>query len=135
MRSVVPGTVSGKTGTSRKASASGYASRYIATFAGFAPSSDPRLVGVVVINDPSGDQYFGGLVAAATAQETGASPEQGTTLILSESASREVEQDGSATGPTADNKRVPPSRPSAAPENPAWDVRMRAKRFGRVEQS
>jgi len=56
--------VSGKTGTSRKASASGYASRYIATFAGFAPSSDPRLVGVVVINDPSGDQYFGGLVAA-----------------------------------------------------------------------
>ena len=56
--------VSGKTGTSRKASAAGYASRYIATFAGFAPSSDPRLVGVVVINDPSGDQYFGGLVAA-----------------------------------------------------------------------
>jgi cell division protein FtsI (penicillin-binding protein 3) len=56
--------ISGKTGTSRKASASGYASRYIATFAGFAPSSDPRLVGVVVINDPSGDQYFGGLVAA-----------------------------------------------------------------------
>jgi cell division protein FtsI (penicillin-binding protein 3) len=56
--------VSGKTGTSRKASASGYASRYIATFAGFAPSSDPRLVAVVAINDPSGDQYYGGLVAA-----------------------------------------------------------------------
>jgi cell division protein FtsI (penicillin-binding protein 3) len=56
--------VSGKTGTSRKASAAGYASRYIASFAGFAPSSDPRLVGVVVINDPSGEQYYGGLVAA-----------------------------------------------------------------------
>jgi len=56
--------VSGKTGTSRKASASGYASRYIATFAGFAPSSDPRLVCIVVINDPSGSQYYGGLVAA-----------------------------------------------------------------------
>jgi len=56
--------VSGKTGTSRKASAAGYASRYIASFAGFAPSSDPRLVAVVVINDPSGDQYYGGLVAA-----------------------------------------------------------------------
>ena len=56
--------VSGKTGTSRKASASGYASRYIASFAGFAPSSDPALVGVVVINDPSGKVYFGGLVAA-----------------------------------------------------------------------
>jgi cell division protein FtsI (penicillin-binding protein 3) len=56
--------VSGKTGTSRKASASGYASRYIATFAGFVPSSDPQLVGVVMINDPSGGEYFGGLVAA-----------------------------------------------------------------------
>jgi cell division protein FtsI (penicillin-binding protein 3) len=56
--------VSGKTGTSRKASASGYVSRYVASFAGFAPSSDPSLVGVVVINDPSGSQYYGGLVAA-----------------------------------------------------------------------
>lgn len=56
--------VSGKTGTSRKASASGYASRYIASFAGFAPSSDPEVVGVVVINDPSGEEYYGGLVAA-----------------------------------------------------------------------
>ena len=56
--------VSGKTGTSRKASASGYASRYIASFAGFVPSSDPELVGVVMINDPSGGQYYGGLVAA-----------------------------------------------------------------------
>jgi cell division protein FtsI (penicillin-binding protein 3) len=56
--------VSGKTGTSRKASATGYASRYIATFAGFAPSSKPRLVAVVAINDPSAGQYYGGLVAA-----------------------------------------------------------------------
>jgi cell division protein FtsI (penicillin-binding protein 3) len=56
--------VSGKTGTSRKASAAGYASRYIATFAGFAPSSDPRLVCVVMIDDPSDGQYYGGAVAA-----------------------------------------------------------------------
>ncbi len=56
--------VSGKTGTSRKASAAGYASRYIASFAGFAPSSEPRLVCVVVINDPTGEQYYGGQVAA-----------------------------------------------------------------------
>jgi cell division protein FtsI (penicillin-binding protein 3) len=56
--------VSGKTGTSRKASAAGYASRYIASFAGFAPSSDPRIVGIVVINDPSNGEYYGGLVAA-----------------------------------------------------------------------
>ncbi len=56
--------VAGKTGTSRKASAAGYVSRYIASFAGFAPVSQPRLVCIVVINDPSGEQYYGGLVAA-----------------------------------------------------------------------
>ncbi|NND45639.1 MAG: penicillin-binding protein 2, partial [Xanthomonadales bacterium] len=56
--------IAGKTGTSRKASASGYASRYVASFAGFAPASKPRLVCVVVINDPTGEQYYGGDVAA-----------------------------------------------------------------------
>ncbi len=56
--------VSGKTGTSRKASASGYANRYVASFAGFAPASDPKLICVVVINDPTGEQYYGGDVAA-----------------------------------------------------------------------
>jgi len=56
--------VAGKTGTSRKASANGYSSRYIGSFAGFAPASDPRLVGVVVIDDPSDGEYYGGLVAA-----------------------------------------------------------------------
>lgn len=56
--------VAGKTGTSRKASAAGYASRYVASFAGFAPASDPRLVCITVINDPSGEKYGGGDVAA-----------------------------------------------------------------------
>ena len=56
--------VSGKTGTSRKASASGYTARYIASFAGFAPSSDPRLVCIVMINDPTAGQFYGGQVAA-----------------------------------------------------------------------
>ena len=56
--------IAGKTGTSRKASASGYASRYVASFAGFAPASRPRLVCIVVINDPTGDLYYGGDVAA-----------------------------------------------------------------------
>lgn len=56
--------VAGKTGTSRKVGVSGYHSRYVASFAGFAPVSRPRLAAVVVINDPSGDAYFGGQVAA-----------------------------------------------------------------------
>jgi cell division protein FtsI (penicillin-binding protein 3) len=57
--------VAGKTGTSRKASASGYAAaRYVSSFAGFGPASNPRIACVVVINDPTGDEYYGGLVAA-----------------------------------------------------------------------
>ena len=57
--------VAGKTGTSHKASASGYAAaRYVSSFAGFGPASNPRLACVVVINDPTGDEYYGGLVAA-----------------------------------------------------------------------
>ncbi|HSH27630.1 MAG TPA: penicillin-binding transpeptidase domain-containing protein, partial [Wenzhouxiangella sp.] len=56
--------VAGKTGTSRKASAGGYGDRYVASFAGFAPVSSPELVVVVVVNDPSGDEYYGGQVAA-----------------------------------------------------------------------
>ena len=57
--------IAGKTGTSHKASASGYAAaRYVSSFSGFGPASNPRLVCVVVINDPTGDEYYGGLVAA-----------------------------------------------------------------------
>ena len=57
--------IAGKTGTSHKASASGYAAaRYVSSFAGFGPASNPRLACVVVINDPTGDEYYGGLVAA-----------------------------------------------------------------------
>ncbi len=57
--------IAGKTGTSHKASASGYEDhRYVSSFAGFGPASNPRLVCVVVINDPTGDEYYGGLVAA-----------------------------------------------------------------------
>ena len=57
--------IAGKTGTSHKASASGYAAaKYVSSFAGFGPASNPRLVCVVVINDPTGKEYYGGLVAA-----------------------------------------------------------------------
>ncbi len=56
--------VAGKTGTVHKSEAGGYAKdRYVAVFAGLAPASDPRLVTVVVINEPSKDEHFGGQVA------------------------------------------------------------------------
>lgn len=57
--------VAGKTGTARKAAEGGYAQdKHVAVFAGMAPASDPRLVTVVVINEPSGKVYHGGQVAA-----------------------------------------------------------------------
>ena len=56
--------VAGKTGTVHKSEAGGYARhRYVALFAGMAPASDPRLVVVVVVNEPSNGEHFGGQVA------------------------------------------------------------------------
>ena len=57
--------ISGKTGTVKKASAGGYTDdSYVALFAGMAPASNPRLAMVVTINEPQGDVYYGGKVAA-----------------------------------------------------------------------
>ena len=57
--------VAGKTGTAHKTSDSGYVEdRYRSLFAGFAPATEPRLVLVVVIDEPGAGQYFGGQVAA-----------------------------------------------------------------------
>jgi cell division protein FtsI (penicillin-binding protein 3) len=57
--------VAGKTGTARKFEAGGYSDlRHVAAFAGLAPASNPRLAVVVVIDEPGGDQYYGGEVAA-----------------------------------------------------------------------
>ena len=57
--------VAGKTGTAHKQENGGYAAdKYIASFVGFAPVSDPRLVIAVMIDEPSGGRYYGGTVAA-----------------------------------------------------------------------
>jgi len=64
-RAQIPGyRVGGKTGTARKAIAGGYGDDYIASFAGVGPISNPRLACVVVINEPAGDFYHGGEIAA-----------------------------------------------------------------------
>ncbi|SDY19240.1 penicillin-binding protein 2 [Nitrosomonas sp. Nm58] len=59
--------VAGKTGTAHKPleGMKGYAkNRYISTFVGYAPVSNPRLVVAVMIDEPSAGQYYGGAVAA-----------------------------------------------------------------------
>jgi len=57
--------VAGKTGTAWKFAAGGYSEdKYFSIFAGLVPASDPRLAAVVVIDEPSGDLYYGSEVAA-----------------------------------------------------------------------
>jgi cell division protein FtsI (penicillin-binding protein 3) len=58
-------SVAGKTGTVKKAIAGGYSEdNYLGIFAGMAPAGDPKLVMVVVIDEPKAGDYYGGLVAA-----------------------------------------------------------------------
>jgi len=62
----IPGyQVAGKTGTAKKSIAGGYQKDdYVAVFAGIAPASKPRLVMAVMIDEPTQNGYYGGLVAA-----------------------------------------------------------------------
>ncbi|TAN53850.1 MAG: penicillin-binding protein 2 [Methylococcaceae bacterium] len=67
LRASVPGyRVAGKTGTVKKSSvAGGYTEdSYLSVFVGMAPASDPRLVMIVMIDEPSAGEYYGGSVAA-----------------------------------------------------------------------
>ncbi|MBM3341123.1 MAG: penicillin-binding protein 2 [Betaproteobacteria bacterium] len=62
--------VAGKTGTAHKVEGRGYAAkRYISSFVGFAPVSNPRLIVAVMIDEPGAGQHYGGLVAAPVFSE------------------------------------------------------------------
>ncbi|OIR06681.1 penicillin-binding protein 2 [mine drainage metagenome] len=59
--------VAGKTGTTHKLGPHGYEkNKYVGSFIGMAPASNPRLIMAVMIDEPNiaGDQYYGGAVAA-----------------------------------------------------------------------
>ena len=57
--------VAGKTGTAHKEENGSYAAhKYVSSFVGLAPVSDPRLVIAVMLDEPSAGQYYGGAVAA-----------------------------------------------------------------------
>jgi cell division protein FtsI (penicillin-binding protein 3) len=61
----VPGyRVAGKTGTAHKPEAGGYAEhKYVSSFVGFAPVTDPRFIVAVMIDEPQGAKHYGGDVA------------------------------------------------------------------------
>jgi cell division protein FtsI (penicillin-binding protein 3) len=56
--------VCGKTGTVRKATSGGYSNKHLGVFAGMIPAETPRLVMVIMIDEPTAKEYYGGLVAA-----------------------------------------------------------------------
>jgi cell division protein FtsI (penicillin-binding protein 3) len=61
---VVGYRVAGKTGTAHKLEGGAYANKYVSSFVGFAPASDPRLIVAVMIDEPGGKVHYGGDVAA-----------------------------------------------------------------------
>jgi cell division protein FtsI/penicillin-binding protein 2 len=60
----VPGyTLAGKTGTAEVAENGTYSeTKFVASFIGFAPAQDPKLLAAVIVDQPQGD-YYGGSVA------------------------------------------------------------------------
>jgi len=62
--------VAGKTGTAHKLEGGRYAAtKYVSSFVGFAPASDPRLIVAVMIDEPTAGQHYGGAVAAPVFRE------------------------------------------------------------------
>ena len=54
--------IAGKTGTSEKLPRGN--GKYIASFVGFAPANDPQIACLVMLDEPEGGQYMGGIIAA-----------------------------------------------------------------------
>jgi cell division protein FtsI (penicillin-binding protein 3)/stage V sporulation protein D (sporulation-specific penicillin-binding protein) len=70
-RAAIPGyTVAGKTGTAAKIDSNGRysTSRYVASFVGMVPATKPRLVVMVMVDEPRGGYYGGDVAAPAFAE-------------------------------------------------------------------
>jgi cell division protein FtsI (penicillin-binding protein 3) len=61
----LPGyTIAGKTGTSQKMGPGGPSGKYVGSFVGFAPASDPKVVVLMMLDEPKNGEPYGGRVAA-----------------------------------------------------------------------
>jgi cell division protein FtsI (penicillin-binding protein 3) len=65
--------VAGKTGTAHKLEGGRYVNKYVASFVGFAPISDPRIIIAVMVDEPTAGGHFGGQVAAPVFSSVAAS--------------------------------------------------------------
>lgn len=59
--------IAGKTGTSEKIPRGN--GKYIASFIGFAPADDPKVLCLVILDEPNGDSYYGGQIAAPVVRD------------------------------------------------------------------
>ena len=93
----IPGyRVAGKTGTAKKSSKGGYGKKYIGSFIGIAPVSNPKFILAVMIDEPSIDGYYGGVVAGPAFQS-----------IMSDALKLySIPQDGKKIVPSSDQKMV-----------------------------
>lgn len=81
-------TVAGKTGTAQKSGPHGYLDgRYIVSFAGFLPAQEPKLIGLVIVDDAKigSSANYGGLVAAPVFSKIGGRAARYLDLLPSES--------------------------------------------------
>ena len=56
--------IGGKSGTSQKIDENAAGNTYVASYCAFAPVDDPQVVVLVLVDEPTGDQYYGSQVAA-----------------------------------------------------------------------
>jgi cell division protein FtsI (penicillin-binding protein 3) len=56
--------VAGKTGTAHKQEGGKYINKYVSSYVGLAPVSDPRVIVAIMVDEPKRGVYYGGLVAA-----------------------------------------------------------------------
>ena len=101
----VPGyRVAGKTGTAYKIEGGQYVRKYVASFVGFAPVSDPRLVVAVMIDEPSAGAHYGGDVAGPVFSSVMGGALR--TLGVPQDLPIQVAQGGSAAKPPAGKEKL-----------------------------
>lgn len=59
-------SIGGKSGTSQKIDIDNTGHTYVASYCAFAPAEDPEVIVLVLVDDPTGKNFYGSLVAAPT---------------------------------------------------------------------
>jgi cell division protein FtsI (penicillin-binding protein 3) len=109
----IPGfSVAGKTGTAHKLEGGRYVTRYVSSFVGFAPASNPRVIIAVMIDEPSAGEHYGGTVAAPIFARI-ASDTMRTLRVTPDIPLRAETGSGSKSGPGPGPASVPGLSPSA----------------------